>query len=36
MFDDFTTEIQSDEIASLRPDWAELWEKDLAAELYDD
>lgn len=36
MFNDFTIEIQSDELASLQPDWAGLWEKDLTSELYDE
>lgn len=36
MFDDFDTQIQADELAALQPDWAEMWSKELAAELYDD
>ena len=35
MFDDFTTQIQSDELASLYPDWSDVWKEELAAELSD-
>ncbi len=41
MFDDFTTQVQSDELAALQPpypdpvDWAELMANEFAAELLD-